>query len=249
MYLIIFILGLTVGSFIAALTYRLPRNISISKGFSYCDSCKKPIFWYENIPIVSYLLLLGRCSGCGKKISARYPVIELSTGLLFVYSYHLYAANLVLLVYVVFLIFILTTIFVIDLENQYIPDTLVFYGIAGAVIYNLSINESAFLSNLLSGFVSASFLLVLHLLTRGRGMGLGDVKFAVFGGIVVGLNNLFLWFLISFVSGAVVGIILILLKEARIKDKIPFGPFLAGSLLAVLFWSQNIIDYFNLPFI
>jgi prepilin signal peptidase PulO-like enzyme (type II secretory pathway) len=97
---------------------------------------------------------------------------------------------------------------------------------------------------LFSGFLAATFLLSIHLITRGRGMGLGDVKFAVLGGILVGINNLFIWMLLAFLTGAIVGIILILLGNAKLKSKIAFGPFLIIAIPITLMWGQKIYEIF-----
>ncbi len=225
----LFILGLIFGSFISALTYRYPRGISIVKGRSFCPKCKKQIAWFDNIPVVSYLILGGRCRNCKKKISPRYILIELATGLGFltlqgltlqgVYSIYILAGQLAVFV-------ILESIFIIDLEHQIIPDDFIFPGL----LVSLLATDYLLLATLFSGFLAASLLMLIHLLTRGRGMGLGDVKFAVLGGILVGLKLMPVWLFLSFLTGGVAGFILILGRRAGLKDKIAFGPFLIIGL-------------------
>ena len=225
------LLGLIFGSFIGALTFRLPKRISIKKGRSFCPECKLKISWYDNIPLVSYIFLGGKCRNCKKKISLRYPLIEASTAILFGLASLAYAHNLVMLLLSLFIICLLVSIFVIDFEHQLIPDELVFLGLAAILIYLLP--SSYFYQNLLAGFSAALFLLLVHFLTLGRGMGLGDVKLALFLGAILGLSNLVYFFFASFLTGGLVAFILILTGKAKLKQKIAFGPFLIIGFLIV----------------
>ncbi len=225
-----FTLGLVVGSFIAALTYRYPKKISNMRGRSFCDNCKKQINWYDNIPLFSFILLKGKCRNCRKKISLRYPLIELFCAIGFL----LVSFQIIPLV----LFCILAIIFVIDFENQIIPDDFIFIGIA-AVLFS---SGFLFFNNLFAGLLSSLFLLSVHLITKGHGMGLGDVKFAVLGGMIVGLPLSPVWLLVAFLTGAVAGIILIIGKKAGLKSKIAFGPFLVISIPITLLWGQKIIE-------
>jgi leader peptidase (prepilin peptidase)/N-methyltransferase len=140
---------------------------------------------------------------------------------------------------------ILLTIFVIDLENQVIPDSLVFTGVAVTAFRCLLYNPGTLNTSLLSGLAGATFLLLIHLITRGRGMGLGDVKFAIFGGIVVGVKLLPVWLFLSFLTGAIAGIILILTGKAKLKTKIAFGPFLIIGMALVLVLDKNLSPLIN----
>ncbi|HTK03763.1 MAG TPA: prepilin peptidase [Alphaproteobacteria bacterium] len=227
------ILGLIFGSFFAALSYRYPRQIPISKGRSFCPKCKKQINWYDNIPLLSFLLLGGKCRDCKKKISIRYPIIELTTAIgFFIIGFNIF--NL--------LIFsILVLIFVIDFEHQIIPDNLVFLGVLVAIS-----NLQSPISNLLAGFTCATLLLLVNLFTKGRGMGLGDVKFAVLGGMLVGLKLSLIWLFLAFLTGAIVGSILILGKKAGLKSQIAFGPFLVASIGLTLLWGEKILELLHL---
>lgn len=234
LYLLKFIIGLVFGSFIAALTYRYPRQISNIRGRSFCDNCKRKIKWYDNIPLLSFILLGGKCRDCKEKISLRYPLIEIVTAVGFCIS----GFSIISLI----LFMILEIIFIIDLENQIIPDIFIFIGI---IILLLTFNFAPF-TNMFAGFISATFLLIVHLLTKGRGMGLGDVKFAVLGGLIVGLSLSPIWLLIAFLTGAALGIILILGGKAKLKSKIAFGPFLVISIPITLLWGQKIINFMHL---
>jgi prepilin signal peptidase PulO-like enzyme (type II secretory pathway) len=230
----LFIFGLIFGSFITALSYRYLKRISNIKGRSFCDNCKKQLGWRDNIPLLSYILLNGKCRNCKTKISLRYPIIELATGIGFV----LIGLQIIPLI----LFCMLEIIFIIDLENQIIPDDFIFAGIFLFLFFLLSTDSLFLFSNLLAGFVCASFLLLVHLFTRGRGMGLGDVKVAVLGGMIVGLPLFPIWLFTAFLTGAATGIILIIGKKAGLKSKIAFGPFLVISIPITLLWGQKIID-------
>lgn len=237
-----FVLGLIIGSFISALSWRYPRNISIAKGRSICPHCKKTIAWFDNIPLFSYFLLGGKCRSCHKHISLRYPFIELATGLGFAYIWLSHMAAPFVLAFYLLTYSLLLLIFVVDFENQIIPDIFVFFGVAVVFLFSLfSIPYSVYFS-LSSGFLAASLLMLIHLATFGRGMGLGDVKFAILGGMIVGLKFMPIWLLVSFLTGGFTGFILILTRRARLKTKIAFGPFLIVGLFVTLVYGNQILS-------
>lgn len=248
-YSSLFILGLIFGSFVSAISWRIPRGISFVRGRSICPKCKRYIRWYDNIPFFSYLFLGGRCRNCKKKISVRYPLIELFTAIGFVLIFYPFKGlplqgvySIWQMIFLLAIFLILLTIFVIDLENQIIPDSLVFTGIGFVFLYSLFFIHNSFFSTAFSGFLSASFLLLIHLVTKGRGMGLGDVKFAIFGGMITGLKLMPVWLFLSFLTGAVTGIILILVGRAKMKTKIAFGPFLVLGIGLALLFGNNILE-------
>jgi prepilin signal peptidase PulO-like enzyme (type II secretory pathway) len=234
--LFLLVFGLIIGSFLGALTYRYPRGLSVATGRSFCPKCKKQIGWMENVPVASYIILGGKCSGCKKRISLRYPLIEIATGL----GFWIIGAN----VYALTIFCLLIAIFVIDLEHQIIPDIFIFLGI-GIAFLNLLLgpNATSLPASLLAGFAAATFLLLIHLATKGRGMGLGDVKFAVLGGLIAGPKLSLIWLFASFLTGAICGIILIFAGRAKMKSKIAFGPFLVVGLLVALSFGDKILNF------
>jgi len=225
------IIGLIIGSFLTSLTYRLPRNISIASGRSLCPKCGKKISWRDNIPVFSYIILSGKCRNCGKKISPRYPLIELITALLFILIYFystIYCSNNLngvnfchwsswlgfwSLPYLFLLTSILVSIFIIDFEHQFIPDELTylltFIGVSTLVVSG----GSSFFLNILSGFALSTILLGLHFVTKGRGMGLGDVKLAIPLGIILGWPNIISFLFSAFMVGGLVATVLLILKK------------------------------------
>ncbi len=242
---LLFVFGLLVGSFLSSLTYRYPREEKVSSGRSFCPICKKTIAWHDNIPLLSYIVLKGRCRNCDDKISLRYPLIELSTALSFVFvgwflvtGNAYYIGHFWTLPYLLFLFTVLIAIFVIDLEHKIIPDSLV-YSIFIATLVVLFITSTPLYPHLLAAFGAATFLLLLHLLTGGRGMGLGDVKFALAGGLILA-NLVIVWMFISFLLGAIVGLLLIVLGKAKFGKEIPFGPFLIIGLIVAMFFGTTI---------
>lgn len=210
-------------------------------GRSICPKCKNQISWYDNLPLFSFIILGGKCRNCKKSISIRYPLIELVTGLGFLYLAKLFYASPLTLVYSLLVFSILFIIFIIDFEHKIIPDSLVFIGLTTTVLYYLLTNNLGLVPALFAGFISSIALLIIHLLTRGRGMGLGDVKFAVWGGMLVGPIFNLIWLFLAFLTGGIVGIILILLKRAGLKDQIAFGPFLIVSIGLTFVFGDKLI--------
>jgi len=234
------IIGLVVGSFLGVVTRRLPRKESFISGRSHCPTCSATINWYDNIPLLSFLVLRGRCRNCHKRISIRYPLIELATGLGVL---GIYILNWQFPIFFIIILLITISVFVIDFEKKIIPDELIFLGLGvTSVALLLGWNDSFYL-HFFGGFASALFLLVVHLITRGRGMGLGDVKYALFPGTVLGWPQSIVWLFISFLTGAGVGVILILLGKAKLGRHIAFGPFLAASFLVTLVFGNVLLKW------
>lgn len=256
MLFLIILLGLVLGSFISAYTYRAPRGLSVSRGRSKCPSCKKQIAWYDNLPVVSYLLLNGRCRKCKNPISLRYPLIEFSCTLLlslFYLQLPLILKNIswlnslsyfVVLPFLLFVALILLVIFVIDWEHQLILDVTVFWPFFISLLLLLLFSGERLYGHLLAGFGSALFLLLINLATFGRGMGLGDVKLALFLGTLSGIWVSFVYMFWAFVIGALVGIILMAKGRKKMKSQIAFGPFLILGFLVAIFVSSLLRQFF-----
>lgn len=241
-----FIGGLCLGSFLNVLIYRLPLSLSIL-GRSFCPKCKKKISWYDNIPILSFLLLKGRCRKCQSPISWQYPIVELTTGVLTVYCLQSTVSNgypLILNIYNLLLIYAFILIFFIDLQHEIIPDQIIYSGILINLFFLVSLYPSILVSNLITGLISAGFFFLLYIITRGRGMGFGDVKLVLLLGLFLGWPKIVIALYLAFLTGAIVGVILIIIGRKKLKSHIPFGPFLAGSTIFSLFWGEIIYKYF-----
>jgi len=231
MLLFFFLIGCALGSFTAAFAWRYPRHISIVKvKHSFCESCKKDLVWYDNIPLLSFLLLRGKCRYCQQKISWMTFLSELVGGLVAVFLFSVYGLSWLFLVLLV-IGNLLLVIGIIDFDVMLIPDELIWALIPLFLVFRLPGN---FFQSLLTGFLLALFLLCLHWVTRGKGMGLGDVKLVIPLGFFLGFPLALYFFWGSFILGAVVGIGLLLTGKKGLKSKVPFGPFLIISFL--YFW-------------
>ena len=253
--LLIVVAGLVIGSFLNVVIYRLPRGESLWNPPSHCPVCGARILWYDNVPLLSFLLLAGRCRSCKKPISPRYPLVEgmCAAFFLLVLFRHLpFVFNPpFLLSFIKDLLFvsILIPVFFIDVEHQIIPDSLS-YGMLGIGLF-LSGLQGNFLSSLTGAGAGAGiFLLIFYLslvFLHQPGMGMGDVKLAAGIGAFLGLEAALLSFFLSFLSGALVAGILVFFHLKRMKDKIPFGPFLVAGAFITLFLGKNILElYFTL---
>lgn len=245
----LFIAGIFVGSFLNVLIDRLSREESVIKGRSYCEKCKKELAWYDLIPVLSFIFLKGRCRYCHTRLSAYYPLIELTTGVLFaavlffVLGQNINFITIINVIYYLFIASSLIVIFFADLKYGIIPDKIVFPSIIISLIYLFLIHNSLFLIHVSAAFGASLFFLFLFLVTRGRGMGFGDVKFSFLMGLILGFPNIIVSLYIAFLTGAVVGCILIIWRKKRMfGTKIPFGPFLVLGTFLALFWGEIIFQ-------
>lgn len=254
---LLFLLGLFFGSFLNVLIDRIPQDESVIGGRSHCDKCRKTLKWYDLIPVLSFIILRGKCRYCYSSISLYYPIVEVITGMFFVltYFYLLKFSDLrfinydlrsyLTLFYYLMIISSLTAVFFADLKYGIIPDKIIFPAIFVSLLYFL-LNTEYFIPNVISGLGAFLFFLALHLITRGRGMGLGDVKLVFLLGLFLGFPKIVSALYLSFILGALAGLILVLLKKKRLfkGETIPFGPFLVlGSVISLL-WSENLIRLF-----
>lgn len=243
-YLTSLLFGLVVGSFLNVVAWRWPREESIIFPGSHCPKCGKSISWYDNIPVLSWLLLGGKCRHCRDKISARYPVIELMSGMLAILCFWCFGPSRWFFVYYAFLAALFAAS-IIDLEHRLIPDEI---SIGGAVVgLGLAFLPDAKIQALsaLIGAVSGFLVLFIvaegyHLLTKREGMGLGDANLLAMIGAFLGWRSLPAVIFVGSALGSVIGIFLIAASRDRLY-KIPFGPFLSlGALVWVVVWSKDL---------
>ncbi len=223
-----------IGSFASAITYRIPRGQQFIKGRSFCDSCKKELMWYDNIPLFSFLFYHGVTRCCSKKISIRYPLIELTSAFGIVVLYLVFGFSFLLATYYILLILTMS-IFIIDLEHQIIPDELTWF----ILILGLIANSQQLMTGLFAGFFLSSLLLALYLVTGGRGMGLGDVKLAIPIGLLLGFEKGLVWIMTTFIVGGIFATVLLLFKRVNLKTKIAFGPFMLIAFWMIVFFGQH----------
>ncbi|KKU80689.1 MAG: Prepilin peptidase [Candidatus Gottesmanbacteria bacterium GW2011_GWA1_47_8] len=242
MELLVFVLGLCVGSFANVLIDRLPKGESVWFGRSHCDHCKKTLRWFELIPLLSFVLQTGRCRRCHKKLSIQYPLVELATGFMVVLIQgQAFEARQGLALGLIFSS--LLVIFVADLKYMIIPDSMIVIGIFGVLLQGRALGGLQ--GSALSGLGAAVFFLALFLVTRGRGMGFGDVKLAFLLGLWLGFPRIIIALYLAFLTGAVVGVTLILGRKKKLKSKIAFGPFLVIGAIGAYFYSGQILTWWE----
>ena len=248
MMIIVFLFGLIVGSFLNCVIYRLETGGSFLKGRSYCPRCKHRLGFFDLIPVLSFLVLKGRCRYCQKKISWHYPLVELLLGFLFVLLFWHFGFGIDL-VFGFLVSAFLAVIFIYDLKHYLIPDKVIYPAIALAIVYDLW--KSDFLLSifgksdfLISAISAASFFLAIVLISRGRWMGVGDIKLAFLMGLILGWPQILVAFSFAFFSGAIIGIGLVLANRKSFKSEVPFGPFLVAGTFVALFWGERIINWY-----
>jgi leader peptidase (prepilin peptidase) / N-methyltransferase len=248
--LFFFVLGLIFGSFGTVVSWRVPRGEWIG-GRSKCPNCGHRIKAVENIPVVSYLVLRGKCSSCGTKISIRYPLIELTSGLLFAAAAIRFGPSLQSFVYA-FFFWTLLVLTVIDLDHKLLPNKITYplfvVGWIGLVAVALVENEpERLLDALLGTAIFAGFLFIVAFISP-RGMGMGDVKLALSLGAFLGYLDapglVLLAMFLSFLLGGVIGLIVARATGGGRKMQVPFGPFLMGGTLIAIFWGRAILDWY-----
>lgn len=236
-----FISGAAIGSFLNVCIFRIPAEESIIRPASRCPSCLQPIRFYDNIPILSFLLLRARCRDCGAKISWRYPLVELITGLLALLLFIKFGLTLDFLVYFAFTA-VLITISFIDLDHQIIPDILSLPGIPiffllAVFVVKVPWMEAA-IGLLIGGGVLFAIAFLYEFITKREGMGGGDIKLLGMIGGFLGWKSLIFILLVSSVLGAIVGISVMVIKKQDMKYAVPFGPFLSAAAVAYIFWGD-----------
>jgi len=245
--LFIGLVGLAIGSFLNVCIHRLPRQESIVHPPSRCPGCGASIRAWDNIPILSYLILAGKCRACKKRISLRYPLVEALNGVLFVLVYLRYGTGWHLPVLLAFVSSLIVITF-IDLDFQIIPDRISLPWIAIGLIASATVlpdpfmrSESMGWANSLMG-AAAGFVLFLFIVIASRGgMGMGDVKMMAMVGAVTGWKGVLLTTFAGSVTGALAGVVIVIAKGGGRKTKVPFGPFLALGVLISIFVGQEIL--------
>ncbi len=252
-FFVVCFLGLIFGSFANVCIYRMPRNMSVVKPNSHCISCNAFIKWYDNIPIVSYIFLKGKCRRCKSKISLKYPLVEFSCVILFLSMYYLYGFAFMLIPFCL-LVFSLLVTTIIDFEFKIIPDEISFMlMIVGffTSFFNLNLGETigqrvlnSFLGFLVGGGSLFIIAVIGKFIFKKDAMGGGDIKVMAGVGTFIGWDKVLFAIFVASLFGSIVGIILIICKKIGRKQEIPFGPYLALSSFLTLFLSpQMIINY------
>lgn len=248
--LMVFLLGIATGSFVTALLWRLRTRESFIVARSYCPSCRTTLGWKDLLPVVSFLLLRGRCRHCGKGISWQYPVIELVTGLLFVAAFLMRTggdatlgqeAALLLRDWLAIIVFV--AVFVFDYRYSLIPRALVLPTSIVALFLS-TIGGEGIVSSLLAICVAAGFFGAQYVVSKGKWIGLGDVTLGVFMGSVLGFSRTLVAMFVAYVLGAMFSLILIGMKKSGWKSEIPFGTFLTVASVIAMFFGDRLVSWY-----
>jgi leader peptidase (prepilin peptidase)/N-methyltransferase len=239
--------GLIVGSFLNVVIHRLPKDESLVVPRSRCPACQTPIRPVDNIPILSFILLRGRCRSCGNSISWRYPLVEGLTGILFALTVVRFGVSLQAAFLASFLCGLVVVSF-IDLDHQIIPNAITLPGIPLGVLAGLLVGQPPFLDRLIGSLAGAGFLyLVLFyggVLYGQEAMGEGDLNLIALVGAFLGWKAVVITILVGCLVGSVVGLSLIALGRVGRRQHIPFGPFLSLGAVVALFWGEQLIAWY-----
>lgn len=231
------VLGLSVGSFLNVCIYRLPRGESLARPASRCPACGRPLRWFDNVPVASWLLLGGKCGQCGAPISARYPIIEAVTAALVVLVVALTPPG-PLLAGRLILTFALIVLFAIDLELQILPNAITLPGILVGFLFSL-VGPPGWRDSLIGIVVGGGVLYAIagayYLVRREEGLGMGDVKMLAMLGAFLGWRAVLLTLVLASFSGALIGVVMMITSRGGLRYALPFGTFLAiGAMVAML---------------
>ncbi len=232
------VFGACVGSFLNVCIYRISEGKSIIFPKSFCPNCSHPIRFYDNIPIISYLVLRGECRDCHKRISHRYPVVELTTALLSLLLFWKYGLSFQ---YFFAFLFVCTLIIItfIDLEHQIIPDVITLPGIPLFFLLTFFFMDISFLDSILGILIGGGgfylIAIVYQFVTKKEGIGGGDIKLMAMLGAFLGWKSLLFILLVSSLLGSIIGISMMIMHGKDLKYAVPFGPFLSIAAVAYMF--------------
>lgn len=249
LFVLVFVVGCVIGSFLNVCIHRIPRKETVVSTPSHCPKCKHPIPWHDNIPLVSYLVLRGRCRSCGGSIAPRYPLVEGLTGALYLLIFMRFGPSMQAVAYSLLTSLLLISSFT-DLERDeegglylIIPDLVTVPGTVAGVLFSLWLTDMTLMESLMGVLIGGGALyLVMRIVPRG--MGEGDTKLTAMMGAFLGWEKVLIALYLGVIIGAAIGVILIVLKVKGRKDAVPFGPFLSVGGVLALFYGSSIISRF-----
>lgn len=246
----IFLIGACLGSFANVVIYRLPLGLSVVKPRSRCSQCLKLIAWYDNIPLISWFILRGKCRNCGASYSIRYVLVEWIMAILFCSCYIRYGLSWLTLEYLLFIFALVICVF-IDFDHMILPDEFTLSGIVIGLVGAALNPERSFVESFIGFLIGGGFLWLIaylyFLMTKNEGMGGGDIKLLAWIGAVVGWKAIPFVIMLSAVTGSVVGVTLAIKNKGNLKTAIPFGPYLALGALAYIFGGSALAEsYFEI---
>lgn len=245
MLLLPLLLGLTLGSFVTMLIPRIhDKESGIFLGRSHCFACKKILKIHDLIPVASYIWNRGKCRFCDKKISTLYPIIELTTGVIFALIYLKFGSDLLMTFFYMMMSLVLIFTFFYDLRYIEISDWVLIPGTIAALIATEMAMTPTLTSSLIGMCIGMSFFLIQILISKGKWVGGGDVRIGAFMGALLGWKMTITALVISYIIGSVISIPLLLTGEKKLGAKVPLGPFLVAGTFVVIFWGQEIVSWY-----
>ncbi|GAB6117617.1 A24 family peptidase [Thermoanaerobacter brockii subsp. lactiethylicus] len=242
LYILIFLFGTIIGSFLNVVIHRVPRKESIVYPPSHCPKCGHELKTIDLIPILSYILLKGRCRYCGEKISIRYPIVELLTGIVFLIIYYKFGLDFKAFSYM-FLASILIAVSFIDIEHRIVPNKIILVGFIGGIIFRVLMYNYGFIDYIMGLVLGGGILLLISLISGGE-MGGGDIKLMALIGFFIGWKLTILVLFLSVIIGALGGVILVALKIKGRKDYIPFAPYISIAWLISILYGYEMLNYY-----
>ncbi|MFB0566138.1 MAG: A24 family peptidase [Candidatus Aminicenantaceae bacterium] len=243
--ILIILFGLAWGSFLNVVIYRLPRRMSLIRPSSFCPRCNIKIKFYDNIPLISFFILRGKCRNCQEKIPVSYLLVELVTPLCFLLLYSHYSLSILFFVSCLFTSALIVLSF-IDFCHQILPDEITLPGLALALIYALFRSDINLTQALVGAVTGAGFLLFVYgayyALRKKEGLGMGDVTMMLMIGAYLGFLRTFFTLILASLAGALVGVVIIAFKKKDLQYSLPFGTFLAPAAFVSLLWGERIIN-------
>ncbi len=247
MNLLMFVIGAIFGSFVNVIIYRIPHKISLIYPPSSCDNCGERLKWYENVPIISYLLQQGKCNHCGARFSISYPAIEMLVGFVFVILYS-YAQNIWHFIYLAFLMIMFISMSIIDYKHFILPDKLLIITAGVSLLYYMFIEGFLVVDYILSALITFLVLFVLKIgsqyLFKKESLGMGDLKLGALIGFLLGWKPALIAIFFGFNLAGVVILILFLCKRIKRNSYIPFAPFMVGGMFTYVILGKQIIHWY-----
>lgn len=240
MMFFVFVLGLVVGSFLNVVIDRVPEGEDVVWKPSHCDHCRRALRWYELIPLISYVVLRGRCLRCHKPLSIQYPLVELVTAIGFIFIYVRSFSSLPHLLSYLFVYCCFLVLWVIDWKRMILPDIFLVLILFFAFMLLTPLSSYDRYIHVFAGILSAFGFFLLWAITRGKGLGFGDVKLVGILGLLLGYPYIIIALYVAFLTGAFYGVILMVGRKAGMKSKIAFGPFLIFGAAISSIWGELI---------
>ncbi|MDD5342627.1 MAG: prepilin peptidase [Patescibacteria group bacterium] len=240
--ILVFIVGISIGSFLNVVIWRLHTQEGFLRGRSYCPKCRTTIRAKDLIPLLSYIFLRGRCRDCGKTISWQYPAVELATALAFVGLFLRYSLSEEFIIYCIYTAFLII-VFVFDLKHYLILDRVMLPAAVISFVGGLLIGLG-FQRILIGAIIGGGFFMIQFLISRGKWIGGGDIRLGAVIGLMLGWEKLLAALFISYLAGSFFGLGLVASGRKKWQSRLPFGVFLTAGTLIALIWGGDLINWY-----